>query len=159
MSAEAMKFSMETMFLHWTIVPYCIYAVPAVVFGFMYYNAKKPYSIACQLSPLLGERAYSPRWMQIIDAVTLFAIGAGMAGSVAQAFMNISGGISKITGIPSDVRMWLVVAIVLGSVTVATAVSGIQKAMKHVSNINVYGFAIFLIFLLLVSPYCRTMLS
>ena len=151
MSAEAMKFSMETMFLHWTIVPYCIYAVPAVVFGFMYYNAKKPYSIACQLSPLLGERAYSPRWMQIIDAVTLFAIGAGMAGSVAQAFMNISGGISKITGIPSDVRMWLVVAIVLGSVTVATAVSGIQKAMKHVSNINVYGFAIFLIFLLLVS--------
>lgn len=33
--------------------------------------------------------------MQTIDAITLFAIGAGMAGSVAQAFMNISGGISK----------------------------------------------------------------
>ena len=33
---EAMKFSMETMFLHWTIVPYCMYTVPAVVFAFMY---------------------------------------------------------------------------------------------------------------------------
>lgn len=148
---EAMKFSMETMFLHWTIVPYCIYAVPAVVFAFMYYNAKKPFSIASEISPLLGERAYSPRWMQIIDAVTLFAIGAGMAGSVAQAFMNISGGISKMTGMPSDARLWLIVGIVVGAVTVATAVSGIQKAMKHVSNINVYGFAIFLIFLLLFS--------
>lgn len=148
---EAMKFSMETMFLHWTIVPYCMYALPAVVFAFMYYNAKKPFSIASEISPLLGERVYHPRWMQVIDAITLFAIGAGMAGSVAQAFMNISGGISKMTGMPSDPRMWLVVGIVVGAVTIATAISGIQKAMTHVSNINVYGFAIFLIFLLIFS--------
>lgn len=151
MTPEAMKFSMETMFLHWTIVPYCMYTVPAVVFAFMYYNAKKPFSIASQISPLLGERVYSNRWMQIIDAVTLFAIGAGMAGSVAQAFMNISGGISKMFGVPSDSRLWLVVGIVVGVVTVTTAISGIQHAMKHVSNINVYGFAIFLLFLLLFS--------
>ncbi len=151
MTPQALKFSMETMFLHWTIIPYCMYTVPAVVFAFMYYNAKKPYSIACEISPLLGDRAYTPKWMQIIDAITLFAIGAGMAGSVAQAFMNISGGISKMTGIPSDARLWLMVGIVVGVVTVATAVSGIQKAMKHVSNINVYGFAIFLLFLLIFS--------
>lgn len=151
MTPEAMKFSMETMFLHWTIVPYCMYTVPAVVFAFMYYNAKKPFSIASQVSPLLGERVYSRRWMQVIDAITLFAIGAGMAGSVAQAFMNISGGISKMFGVASDARLWLLVGIVVGVTTVATAVSGIQKAMKHVANINVYGFAIFLLFLLLFS--------
>ena len=142
---------METMFLHWTIVPYCMYTVPAVVFAFMYYNAKKPYSIASEVSPLLGDRCYHPRWMQTIDAITLFAIGAGMAGSVAQAFMNISGGISKMLGLPSNARLWFMVGIVVAAVTVATAVSGIQKAMKHVSNINVYGFAIFLIFLLVFS--------
>lgn len=146
---EAMKFAMETMFLHWTIIPYCMYALPAVVFAFMYYNAKKPFSIASQISPLLGDRVYSKTWMQVIDGLTLFAIGAGMAGSLGQAFMNISGGLSKMTGLPSDPKMWLVVGIVLGVVTVATAISGIQKAMKHVSNFNVYGFAIFLLFLLL----------
>lgn len=151
LTPEAMKFSMETMFLHWTIVPYCMYTIPAVVFAFMYYNAKKPFSIASEISPLLGQRVYSNRFMQIIDAITLFAIGAGMAGSVAQAFMNISGGVSKLTGIPSNPRLWLVVGIVVGVVTVVTAVSGIQKAMTHVSNINVYGFAVFLLFLLLFS--------
>lgn len=155
MTSEAEKFSMETMFLHWTIVPYAMYAVPAIVFGFMYYNAKKPYSIASEISPALGERVYKPRWMRVIDAVTLFAIGAGMAGSAAQAFMNISGGISKMTGLPSDERMWLVVAIVLGVSVVATAVSGIQRAMKVAANVNVVGFAFFLLFLLLFSnaPY------
>lgn len=155
MTNAAEKFSMETMFLHWTIVPYCMYAVPAIVFGFMYYNAKKPYSIASEISPALGDRVYKPRWMRVIDAVTLFAIGAGMAGSVAQAFMNISGGVAKLTGLPSDERMWLVVAIVLGVSVVATAVSGIQRAMKVAANVNVVGFALFLLFLLLFSnaPY------
>ena len=57
-TSGSLKFAMETMFLHWTIVPYCMYTVPAVVFAFMYYNAKKPYSIASEVSPLLGDRWY-----------------------------------------------------------------------------------------------------
>ena len=147
----AMKFSLETMFLHWTVIPYAMYTVPSVVFAFMYYNAKKPFSIASELSPLLGERAYRPRVMQFIDSITLFSISAGMAGSVAQAFMNISGGISKMTGLPSNPKMWLVVGIVVGAAVVGTSISGIKKGMKFISDINVYGFAVFLIFLLLVS--------
>lgn len=151
MTPQAMKFSMETMFLHWTIVPYAMYTVPAVVFAFMYYNAKKPFSIASEMAPMLGKYAYRSKVMQIIDAITLFSIGAGMAGSVAQGFMNVAGGISKLTGMPSDPRMWLIVGIVVGVTVVATSVSGIQKAMKHVANINVYGFAVFLGFLLIFS--------
>lgn len=57
--------------------------------------------------------------------------------------MNVSGGISKLTGLPSDPKLWLMVGIVVGAVSIATAISGIQKAMTKVSNINVYGFAIF----------------
>ena len=148
---ESMKFSMETMFLHWTIVPYAMYALPAVVFAFMYYNAKKPFSIASQVSPLLGERVYKKSWMQVIDAITLFSISCGMAGSVAQAFMNISGGISKITGIESNPRMWLVVGIVVGVTVVLSAISGIQKGLKILSNVNIVGFGIFLVFLLVTS--------
>lgn len=150
-SPEAMKFAMETMFLHWTIVPYAIYTLPAVVFAFMYYNAKKPFSIASEISPLLGNRVYQPKWMQVIDAITLFSISCGMAGSVAQAFMNISGGISKVTGIPSNSRMWFLVGIVLGVTVVCSAVSGLQKGVKILSNINVIGFGVFLLFLLIVS--------
>ena len=108
---------------------------------FMYYNAKKPFSTSSEMAPLLGRRAYRPMVMQVIDAITLFSIGAGMAGSVAQAFMNVAGGISKITRMPSDPRLWLMVGIIVGAVSIATAISGIQKAMTKISNINVYGFA------------------
>lgn len=150
-SPEAMKFAMETMFLHWTIIPYAMYALPGVVFAFMYYNAKRPFSIASEVSPLLGDRVYKKKWMQVIDAITLFSIACGMAGSVAQAFMNISGGVAKITGGESNPRMWLIVGIVLAVTVICSAVSGLQKGLKILSNINVVGFGIFLAFLLIVS--------
>ncbi len=151
LTSEAMKFSMETMFMHWTIVPYAIYTVPAVVFAFMYYNAKRPFSIASEMAPVLGKHADKPRVMQIIDAITLFSIGAGMAGSVAQGFLNISGGLSQMFGWESTPSLWLGVAVATGAVVVLTSISGIQKGMKHIANINVYGYIIFLVFLLIFS--------
>ncbi len=150
-SPESLKFAMETMFLHWTIVPYAMYTLPGVVFAFMYYNAKKPFSIASEISPLLGDRVYGKTFMQVIDGITLFAIGCGMAGSVAQAFMNISGGIAKITGLPSDKRLWLIIGIILAVTVICSAVSGLQRGLKMLSNINVVGFGIFLVFLLIMS--------
>lgn len=151
LSKDALKFSMETMFLHWTIVPYAIYTVPAVVFAFMYYNGKKPFSIASEMSPVLGKYADNEKATNIIDAITLFSISAGMAGSVAQGFMNVAGGVSKMMGIPSDPKLWLIIGIIIGITVVATSISGIQKGLKYVANINVYGYIIFLIFLIIFS--------
>lgn len=151
MSRDALKFSMETMFLHWTIVPYAIYTVPAIVFAFMYYNAKKPFSIVSEVAPLLGKYADHQKTVNIIDAITLFSISAGMAGSVAQAFLNISGGISNLFGIPSNPKLWMMIAILIGTCIVLATISGIQKGLKYISTFNVYGYAIFLIFLIVFS--------
>ena len=148
MSNEALKFSMETMFLHWTFIPYAIYTVPAVVFGFMYYNAKRPFSITSEMAPVLGKYADNKNTSKIIDAMTLFCIGAGMAGSLGQGIMNMSGGIAELTGIPSNASMWMIVAIVIAAIFIATAVSGLQKGIKLCADINVYGYVVFLLFLL-----------
>ncbi len=54
MSPEAAKYAMETMFLHWTFIPYAIYAVPTIVFAFAYYNMKRSFSVGSQISPLIS---------------------------------------------------------------------------------------------------------
>ena len=51
----------------------------------------------------------------------------GMAGSLGQGIMNMSGGIAELTGIPSNASMWMIVAIVIAAIFIATAVSGLQK--------------------------------
>ncbi len=84
-----------------------------------------------------------------MDSLTLFCIGAGMAGSLGQGLLNISGGIANVTGISSNASLWLIIAIVLTGVFVATSVSGLQKGIKYAANINVYGYIVFLAFLLI----------
>lgn len=148
-TSEALKFSMETMFLHWTFIPYAIYTVPAVVFAFMYYNAKKPFSISSEIAPILGSFSDNINISKIIDAMTLFCIGAGMAGSLGQGILNMSGGIANIMKMKSEISLWLIVAVIIGVVFVATAVSGIKKGIKICADINVYGYVVFLVFLLL----------
>ena len=149
MTGEAARFAMETLYLHWTFIPYAIYTVPAVVFGFMYYNGKKPFSISTEVSPLLGKYSEKKSVVQFLDGLTLFCIGAGMAGSLGQGLLNISGGISNVTGLTSNASMWLVVAVGLTAVFVATSISGLQKGIKYAANINVYGYVVFLVFLLI----------
>ena len=152
LSPEAAKYAMETMFLHWTFIPYAIYTVPAVVFAFMYYNAKKPFSISSQVSPLLGGIAEKDTAMKVIDAITLFCIGAGMAGSLGQGILNISGGISALFGVQSNSGMWLLVAAAITAAFVITAILGLKRGIKVAADINVYGYIIFLLFLLLFGP-------
>lgn len=147
-SNEALKFSMETMFLHWTFIPYAIYTVPAVVFAFMYYNARKPFSVASEVAPALGKWADNDNVSKIIDAMTLFCIAGGMAGSLGQVILNISGGLTTIFNRSSNNMLLLIIAVVIAVITVVTAISGVQKGIKIFADINVYGYIVFLLFLL-----------
>ena len=78
MSADAAKFAMETMFLHWTFVPYALYALPTIVFGFAYYNMRRPFSVGSEIAPLIGEERQR-KVNSIIDAIVLFTIATGIS--------------------------------------------------------------------------------
>ena len=54
------------------------------------------------MAPVLGKYADNKNTSKIIDAMTLFCIGAGMAGSLGQGIMNMSGGIAELTGMPKQ---------------------------------------------------------
>ena len=50
---DAITFLMENIFLEWTFTPMCIYGMPAALFAFLFYNAKKEYSIGSMLYPAI----------------------------------------------------------------------------------------------------------
>lgn len=150
-SKESFKFSMETMFLHWTIVPYCIYTVPAVVFAFMHYNAESQFSISSEILPILGKYSKNNIIIKVIDILTLFSITSGMAGSASLVIMNIGGGISKIFGIDSNPKLWLSISICIGLSIAVISIFEVKKGLKYISSINILGYMLFLLFLLLFS--------
>lgn len=148
----AAKFAMETMYLHWTVLPYAIYTLLTIVFAFLYFNAKKPFSITTMLGPVIGRFEKNKKVSQIIDAMTLFCICAGMAGSLGQVIMNISGGVNTLTGGKQSTTVWLIVCIVITAAVILTSISGIEKGMKLFANVNVWGYIAFLAFLFIFGP-------
>lgn len=151
-SSGAAKFAMETMYLHWTILPYAIYTLLTIVFAFMYFNARKPFSITTMVGPVIGKFENNKKISQIIDAMTLFCICAGMAGSLGQVIMNISGGVNTLTGGGQSKTVWLIVCVVITLAVILTSISGIEKGMKLFANINVWGYIVFLAFLFFFGP-------
>ena len=80
-SPEAITFLMKDIFLEWTFTPMCIYGMPAILFAFLFYNAKKKYSIGSMLFPAFSSKM-ADKASPVIDCICLFALVCGMAASM-----------------------------------------------------------------------------
>ncbi|MFZ4452755.1 BCCT family transporter [Salibacterium aidingense] len=151
-SPEAAMFSLSSMFLHWTVTPYAIYTVPAVVFAFVYYNMRKPYSLSSLLIPVLGEKTAQGKAGTIVDIVSLYTLALGMAASMGTNILNLSGGIQYYTGVESTPFLWAVIAAVVTLTFVISSSTGLMNGIRTLSNVNMKIFVVMMVFLFLLGP-------
>jgi len=144
-------FSLSSLFFHWSLTPYAIYSVPALVFALTYYNAGKPFSLSTPLSPLLGD-GLRGKGGQIIDAICLFSLVAGMSASLGTGVLTLSGGLKQL--FPVAESPWLLAGI-LGAIVITfvfAAVTGITKGIRIFSEVNSVVFALLAIIIFLLGP-------
>ncbi len=151
-SPGAIRFAMETMFLHWTITPYAIYTLPTIVFAFAYYNMRKPFSVSSQFAPVLGRHSENRYLTQIVDAVVLLCIAGGMASTFATGALNMGGAVESITGIPSGILSWMVILGVTIVAFVTSSASGLNKGIRVLSNLNMNIYWVILAVMILFGP-------
>jgi glycine betaine transporter len=150
-SPEAAIFSMSTMYLHWTITPYAIYCVPALMFAFAYYNMRKPFSLSSTLAPLFGDKI-SGGWGKTVDALCLYTLALGMAAAMGTSILNLAGGVNYLTGIASSPTLWAVIAAVVMITFIISASSGLMKGIRILSDINMKVYIIIVLFIFIAGP-------
>ncbi|GAD87980.1 hypothetical protein VHA01S_003_00560 [Vibrio halioticoli NBRC 102217] len=140
-SSEAADFALSTMYMHWSITPFTIYAIPALAFALAFYNLSHRFSISAALQPILG-RYLSKNVGGAVDSISMFALVAGMASSLGTGALVLSNGITDITGLPSNAFLLggVIVSIVVSFV--ASSVSGLHKGIARLSSINTLIFSI-----------------
>lgn len=147
-SNDAALFALEAVYLHWTFVPYALYSVISLAFAFGYYNLGKGFSLSSSISPILPK---NNRTIGIvIDNIALIGLILGMSASLGAGILSLSGGLEVIFGLISKLEIKLLIAIVIISAFVISAVSGLQKGIKWLSNINLYVFIFLSLFVLLL---------
>lgn len=155
-SQEAIAWAIQTIFLEWTFSPMAIYALPAIVFAFVFYNMKKEFSIGSMLYPALGDKP-TKILMPVVDCLCLFALCAGMAASLSSGIMLLSGGVHSLLGWdmadPGLTKTsWIVTAIIIVLAFVISACTGLMRGIRVLSSLNVRVYLIIGAFVFLVGP-------
>ncbi len=150
-SIESMRFAMSTLFMHWTLIPYGIYTAAGLLFALVYYNLKRPFSLGSMLYPVFGERVEGGIG-KTIDAICLYSLVAGMAASLGTGILTIAGGLNTLYDIKSNAFILSIIALVIVATFVLSAISGLMKGIRLLSDWNIKAFIVLAIFVFICGP-------
>ncbi len=151
-SSESAEMAMQYAFFHWGFHPWAMYAVIGLSIGYFAYRKGYGNLISTTFRPLLGKRA-SEGPGKAIDVVAIFATLFGSATSLGLGALQITGGIDDVFGEGGGNKTLAVAVIaVLTACFVLSAVSGVEKGIKMLSNANAVAAGVLVFFLFVVGP-------
>ncbi|MDO4541202.1 MAG: BCCT family transporter [Bacillota bacterium] len=145
-TVAAMHESMQTVFFHWGIHPWVIYAVAGLALGYFAFRKDKPFLVSSAFEPLIGDKVNGPIG-KAIDILAVFATVFGVATSLGLGAAQIAGGLNYVYGIESSTLLTCgIIAVITVLFTLAT-MSGLHKAMQMVANIKIWLSVAFMVFI------------
>jgi len=136
MSVEAAKFAMTKSFLHWGLHPWANYSILGLGLAIMQFRRGKAGLISSLFIPLIGEEKAKGYIGKLIDILAIFATAAGMATSLGLGTYQISSGLNFMFKIPETTTVQIIIVVVITVIYTWTAVTGIDKGIKFISNLN-----------------------
>ena len=151
-SPESAEMAMQYAFFHWGFHPWAMYAVIGLSIGYFAYRKGYGNLISTTFRPLLGDRVCQGPG-RAIDVVAIFATLFGSATSLGLGALQITGGIDDVFGEGGGSKTLAVAVIaVLTACFVLSAVSGVEKGIKFLSNANAVAAGVLVFFLFVVGP-------
>ncbi|MEV0078919.1 BCCT family transporter [Nocardia neocaledoniensis] len=151
-SPEAAEVAMATTLFHWTLHPWAIYAVAGLAIAYGTFRKGRSQLISSVFRPLLGRHAEGLGG-RAIDMMAIFATLFGSAASLGLGALQIGAGM-EFNGWIDGIGKIGLVAIISG-LTVAfvlSAVSGIERGIQWLSNINMVLALVIAAFVFIAGP-------
>ncbi|MFP5020235.1 choline BCCT transporter BetT [Pseudonocardia phyllosphaerae] len=132
---------------HYGLTGWGMYALMGIALAYFAYRRELPLSIRSALYPLIGRRVFG-RVGHGIDLAAVLGTIFGIATSLGIAVVLLNVGLNLMFGIP--VGLAAQTGLVVVSVVIATvsAVSGVDKGIKRLSELNVAAALVLALFVL-----------
>ena len=152
-SQAAISAALAQSYLHWGFLAWAIFGSTSTVV-FMYYHYEKGLPLAPRLLlyPLFGNQAIHGLPGLIADACCIISAVAGTVGVIGFISLQISFGLNILLGIPDQFYSHVGIIISLVILYTMSAVSGLRRGVKILSEINVVMVLLLLIFMLCAGP-------
>ena len=151
-SPESAAFAMSASFMHWGIHPWANYAIIGLALGYFMYRKGKSALISSALVPVLGEDGAKGFWGKLVDILALFATMAGVVTSLGLGVLQINAGLNYLFGVPTNLMVQIAIILVIAVIFIGSAVLGIEKGIKVISDANLYIAIAMLLLCFIVGP-------
>ena len=151
-SEAAAQFSMLAVWMHWGIHPWSCFAAMGLALAYFQFRRNQPGLISPLFGPLIGEERARGPIGKVIDIIAVLATILGVCTSLGLGTMQINGGLSYLFGVPSNSMSWLAIVVVISIIYIWTAVSGVDKGIQLIGNINLYLAMFLFVVCFLIGP-------
>jgi BCCT family betaine/carnitine transporter len=139
LTAQSAQYALTYGFFHWGVSAWATFAVPAVVFGYLYYVRKKPYlTPSYAIGTLLGKKV-SHGWIgKVIDAVIAFGLVGGMATALGFIIPMTSNLFSDYAGIPDTLLLQIGFCLLFALIFGWSAYRGLKGGIAKLADFNMW---------------------
>ena len=156
-SQASANFAFENFFMHWGILPWANYAVIGLALAYFMFRKNKKGLLSVMLEPLIGEKLANGWLGKVVDILGVFATVAGVVTSLGLGTLQINAGFNYLFGVPINLVVEIIIIIIVSFLYIGSAVSGLDKGIKIISDTNLYVAIGLLAVFFIVGPKVETL--
>ena len=149
-TTEAARLGLQFTVFHWGLHPWAMYAVMGMALAYGVFRKGRPSLVSSAVIPLVGEHRTGVR--RVVDTLAIFTTVFGAATSLGLGALQVNSGLALNYGAPKNNGVVLAIIFGLAVLFVLSAVSGVHKGIKLVSNINVILAGLLAAFVFVLGP-------
>ena len=149
---QRIKYAQMYSIFHWGIHAWAIYAVVGLSLAYFAYRYKLPLALRSAVYPLLKDRI-NGKIGDLIDIFALCSTFFGLATTLGFGVVQLNAGLENLGIVAESNFTWQsVIVIVFIGAAVLSAISGIGKGVKILSQTNIVIAVLLMLFVLFLGP-------
>ena len=147
---EAANAAMRYSFFHWGLHPWAVYSIVALAIAFFQFRkgGSALVSTAVESLPWAPLKKLGP----VVNVLAVIATAFGVAASLGMGALQINSGLNSLLGLPVGDASQVGIIVVTTVLFLASAVTGVTKGIKWLSNINLTLAALLTLAVFVMGP-------
>ncbi|WP_159627558.1 BCCT family transporter [Massilia puerhi] len=147
---EAAGVAMRFTFFHWGVHPWAVYSAVALAIAFFQYRRGGSALVSSSISALPWKGF--ARMSGLFNGLAVVATAFGVAGSLGVGALQINSGLNKVFGLQVSDPAQIGIILVATAMFLASAISGVGRGVKLLSNVNMIMAGLLALVVFLVGP-------
>ena len=152
MNVQRAEHAVRVTYFHWGIHAWSVYVIVGLCLAWFGFRKKLPLTLRSALYPVLGERIHGTIG-HVVDLLAVFGTVFGVATSLGLGVKQMGAGLNALFGIDPGIATQITLIAAISTAATLSAVSGIGRGIRIISEWNIYLTIVLLGFFLFFGPF------